>query len=105
MTDLVTRRTFLASSAATVAACSLLQTTVTAETSHPRYPLGTVSGFTGPRGLAPGTRANPGRGEVVLHDRQTLVASQTTPWRIGPGKAVLLAVEPDGQWSVVYAER
>jgi hypothetical protein len=101
----VTRRTFLTSSALTVSACAVLQNAATAETSRLADPLGTVPGITGPLGLGPGTAANPARGDVLLQHGHTLVASHSSSWRIGPGKAVLLSPEPDGCWSVVYAER
>ena len=98
----VTRRTFLACSAGAVAAFPIVANAATAQTDDP---LGTVCGVVGLRGLGPGTATNPATGEVILTDGRTLVASQTTRRRIGPGKAVMLAPEPDGRWGVVYAER
>ena len=97
-----TRRAFLASSAIAIAAASLRASAAPA-TSHPE-PLGPVAGRTGPLGLAPGTSTGPSRGVVTLLDGRTLVASHSTRWPIGPGKSVLIAPEPDGTWSVLYAE-
>lgn len=101
----VTRRAFLASSTLAVSAIAGLRSVAIAETSRQADPLGTIPGITGPLGLAPGTTANPTRGDVVVLDGHILIASHSSSWRIGPGKAVLLSPEPDGRWSVVYAER
>lgn len=99
----VTRRAFLATSAGAIAAAATLRAASAPATSPPG-PLGPVAGRTGACGLAPGSPSDPSRGAVTLLDGRTLVASHSTRWPIGPGKAVLIAPEPDGTWSVLYAE-
>lgn len=104
MNELVTRRLFLASSAGAIVAASALRAPASPPEPRTPDPLGPVPARTGPLGLRPGTPSRPSQGTVILLDGRTLEASHSTRWRIGPDKALLLAPEPDGTWSVLYAE-
>jgi len=100
----LTRRAFLASSAGALAVVPVLTALAADRPPHRAEPHGPVPARTGPEGLAPGSPTDPSRGEVVLLDGRTLVTTHTTHWRIGPGRSVLIAPEPDGTWSLLYAE-
>lgn len=105
MNPSVTRRTFLATSAGAVAACSALQTVSASAATRRDEQLGTVFGVTDRRGLKPGTATNPGGGRVILSDGSALTATHPSCWKVDPGKAVLVSPGADGRWTVVYAER
>ncbi len=97
----LTRRAFLAASAATAAASCLAPSLAS---DRGPEPLGPVAGRTGPRGIAAGSAGRPSLGAVTLLDGRVMEVSHRTAWRIRPGKSVLIAPEPDGTWSVLYAE-
>ena len=99
MIDNMTRRTFFAASASTIAALA-----GTSVAHSPTAPSGPVYGRTGPRGIAPGTASRPSRGEVALLDGRVIEALHVTSRGIGARKSVFLVPEAGGAWSVLYAE-
>jgi hypothetical protein len=98
---MVTRRTFLIASAGIVATHIGAASSVSG---HIEAPIaGTVYGRVGSAGIPSGTSFAPSRAEVILLDGTSLEASHVGSG-IRPNRSVLLSPDPDGEWSVLYAE-
>jgi hypothetical protein len=98
---MVNRRTFLITSAGIVAAHSAAADSFSRQAEAP--PPGTVYGRVGVAGIPSGTSLAPSRAEIILLDGTSLEASHVSR-EIGPTRSVLLSPDPDGGWSVLYAE-
>ena len=98
---MVTRRTFLIASAGIVAAHVGAADSFSGRADAPAA--GTVYGHVGPAGIPAGTSIAPSRAEVILLDGTSLQASHVSG-HIRPNRSVLLSPDPQGGWSVLYAE-
>ena len=98
---MVTRRTFLVASAAIVAAPAGSAVPRSMQAKATCY--GAVYGRVGAAGILSGTSFAPSRGEVILLDGTLLQASHVSS-DIHPNRSVLLSANPNGEWSVLYAE-
>ena len=98
---MVTRRTFLIASAGIVTAPTGAAISMSDQAKAPS--VGAVYGRVGSAGIASGTSLAPSQAEVILLDGTSLRASHVSS-DIRPNRSVLLSPEPQGGWSVLYAE-
>ena len=98
---MVTRRAFLITSAEVVTASG----GGTFASSEPgKTPsAGAVYGRTGKMGIPAGTSSMPSQAEVVLLDGTSLRAAHTSAI-VRADRSALLSPDPQGGWSVLYAE-
>jgi hypothetical protein len=98
---MVTRRTFLIASAGIVTAPAGASISMSDQAKAPSA--GAVYGRTGSKGIPAGTSIAPSRAEAILLDGTSLQASHVSG-HIRPNRSVLLSPDPQGGWSVLYAE-
>ncbi len=99
----VTRRAFLASSASAFAALAVAGPSA-ARVLPQTEPSGPFYARVGARGFAPGSAADPSRGEVVLLDGRMLTASHVASRPIRAGQSVFVVPDEHAGWSILYAE-
>lgn len=99
----VTRRDFLATSVGAMATLGMTRQTEAEQADLRPARTGAVYGRAGRNGIPPGTVAVPSRGEVLLLDGRTLMASHVTSQYIRAGASVLLCPDTSGDYSILYA--
>ncbi len=103
MTNPITRRRFLGTSAAAAASIAVVSRTDARPETSPA-PSGPIYGLINSRGIKPGTASAPSRGGAVLLDGRMVEISHVARRGIAPGKSVLLSPEPGSGFSILYAE-